>query len=436
MSSARDQLEPAAWALFLALRPRPTEADRATLAGASREEWRRIGQLSLQTFSAPLAYARLRASGLLGSAPDEVQERLGRVYAWNLARNARVLAQVREATDALAEAGIAPLVLKGAHLARLYAQPGARTMGDVDLLVRRPALDAARAVLLGLGYRCDAPSVEVAHHLAPFRRADGVPIELHGSLGEGADEPGWQAGVWERAGPLPGERGLAMEPVDALLFACRHLAVHHGFSTTNALAGLADVALLAEQGVDWDALAARAAQWELAPGAFLCLVLARDLLGAPVPEGLLARLEVPGWEPALASALWTMLHVGGLGATRDLLLPARATLNPPPPASSVLGPAPVTAAIRWLRQAALPPVDDVALEYRRLRSRPWCYLAYPLHWSRLAYTHAGLVRLARRSVREAHRQRFLEQRRVIAAFLGSARQPPEPPPDAPARPVR
>jgi hypothetical protein len=49
---------------------------------------------------------------------------------------------------------------------------------------------------------------------------------------------------------------------------------------------------------------------------------------------------------------------------------------------------------------------------------PWGALGYPLLWSRLAWRHAGLVRLLSAKTRAQVRARRDEHRRALDAVLG------------------
>ena len=84
--------------------------------------------------------------GLTDSLPEDVGQYFEGVYELNAQRNAQLTAQFEAAATAMNAAGITPLVLKGmANLADgVYADPGERTIGDVDLLVPTAQLIAAR----------------------------------------------------------------------------------------------------------------------------------------------------------------------------------------------------------------------------------------------------------------------------------------------------
>lgn len=131
---------------------------------------------------------------------------------------------------AAASAGLAPIVLKGADLARrpeVYA-PGQRAHNDLDLLVAPGDLARWERLLVDLGWRCDRPDAERARRqwFALTYRDPSRPrlqIDLHWSLGE----PGrgrWQLPqVWERSEPLPGACALRRLGRYDLI---SHLALH------------------------------------------------------------------------------------------------------------------------------------------------------------------------------------------------------------------
>ena len=133
----------------------------------------------------PLVLAHVERTGV--AIPDDLRDRLRArqtQHAHAAAVRARVIADVG---DAMAQADVPFLVLKGAALAHLvYGDPRLRPMRDVDLLIRkvdaRPALD----VLRGCGLSPGVASVPPGHHHLPgmAKTVEGatVTIELHHEL--------------------------------------------------------------------------------------------------------------------------------------------------------------------------------------------------------------------------------------------------------------
>jgi putative nucleotidyltransferase-like protein len=144
---------------------------------------------------------------------------VGALFAVHLDHGRRRAARLREGLDRLlvplAERGIEVFVLKGMHTGHSYfAEPGARTMADVDLLVQPGDWQATREVLGALGF-VDVPvpghpeqstwtargagpvrSLELTHAESPWsfdlhRSLDRAPFEgLRTNLGSPAPADG------------------------------------------------------------------------------------------------------------------------------------------------------------------------------------------------------------------------------------------------------
>jgi hypothetical protein len=83
-----------------------------------------------------------------------------------------------EVVGMLRSAGIEPVLLKGAILARWLYRDELRPYGDIDLLVDPARAVQAQAVLRGLGF--EPWPQEVSPHAHPWlRRSDGAEIDLH-----------------------------------------------------------------------------------------------------------------------------------------------------------------------------------------------------------------------------------------------------------------
>jgi hypothetical protein len=118
--------------------------------------------------------------------------------------------------------GIAPVVLKGGTT--FHQGDRALWAKDIDLLLTRDdGVRLARA-LEAAGWRPFAGSTP--HHLAPLRRPDRPPVELHLAL-TGSTGP-LSEGAVERSTPLaglPGARCLA--PADQIEHVTTHQAIEH-----------------------------------------------------------------------------------------------------------------------------------------------------------------------------------------------------------------
>lgn len=395
-------------ALSALWRRHPSDEDVAIVRQLTEPEWTRVAQFALQTFTGQLVHARSLETGLLEGAPEAVRVRLERVHAWNLARNVFAGRQIRVLGDALQDAGVQALVFKGAHLCRVYETRGARAMADLDVLVPRGDLFRSQEVLLHLGYgppgRRPEPLADL-HHLEPFTHERGLPVELHGSLGSTAEATPWQRMIWEARVPFGDEPYAVMNDEDALVYAARHLADHHFFFTTNAIAGLTDIDLLLEK-ADVDEAMRRAEAWGIAPGLRLSIALSDLLVGS-------GRPPPPELEDLLQVAMWMIWDAATLGLGRFKRLPGRPTLNPPPP---------IRAAGRggrrhYLKNALFPDWQDLALEHRFGVKA----VAYPVHWARSLYRHLPMLRMLDPAHRRMEHERWEAKKRFLVDYLRSER---------------
>jgi hypothetical protein len=108
-------------------------------------------------------------------------------------RNLAVDRMTAEVTDALAEAGIRTILLKGPAIVRwLYDDAEVRPYGDCDLLVAPDAVDAAERVLERCGFRpapLDGLPDDVPRHAREWLRP-GAMVDLHQTLAGAEVEAG------------------------------------------------------------------------------------------------------------------------------------------------------------------------------------------------------------------------------------------------------
>lgn len=260
------------------------------LAGAFERETLRL---------LPLAYDNLARLG----CRDPLMGRLKGVYRRAWCENQRLLAKLRPVLAALHGAGIEVALLKGAALVPdYYRSPGLRPMVDLDLAVRRAALDRARAILTRSGWRCDAPpgadDLDYRHALW-FEDDEHSELDLHyhflrDCLDADADAAFWGATeeiAWEG---LPVRR---LQPT-ALLF---HTIVHgvrwNPETPVRWMADAITVVRARPAEIDWDRLVALAAARGTLHRVALGLGYLADELALPVPPRVLARLR--GHRPTL-----------------------------------------------------------------------------------------------------------------------------------------
>lgn len=316
--------------------------------------------------------------------PEWVRHPFARERVDEAAEEQLVRQSIRSVIAGCTEAGLAPLIFKGAALAFThYADPSDRPYVDLDLLVRPAEAPRAALVLEALGYTAavsvtgallaEAPDAATIDRYAPssqvpFTRRDarGTPLEvdLHWRptipqvLAQVFDQDDLHANAV--AVPALGPGARAFGPVHALLLACLHrLAHHHG---SDRLIWLYDLHLLGTRLTDREVahLLHLARHHQVAALCLDGLVRAETAFGSAFPAALLDGLRdaaASGEEPSAMYLVSRLRQVDVLRAD----LAAQATLG---------------ARMRLLREHLFPPASYLRQRYdvQSPLWLPWLYL--------------------------------------------------------------
>ena len=216
-------------------------------------------------------------------------------------------AAFKRISTAFEQRGLQVIVLKGMALAHLaYPEPAVRSMSDIDIWVNPADLAAADLALKAAGL-CYPERTHAGLQLPTAEEAlaersyevPGTPVlvELHGALKSYASlsrerlELVWRRSVVTELGGIPAR---VQHPEDLLLHLCLHAADQHRFSL--GLSPLLDVHRAASRwhGVfDWPAMIADWSVLGISARMYLVLKLARDLLGAPLPDLFFRAVSAP-----------------------------------------------------------------------------------------------------------------------------------------------
>ena len=152
--------------------------------------WEQLFQRANEEAVLPALDRNIRELGPGAFIPSEISDFMSAVESLNRERNTAILDELKTAVILLNEAGIQPILLKGAAYVatRVYINAGDRYLGDLDLLVPESQLGTAVEVLMLHGFAPD-PSDRFGafrHHHPPLSRPGAISIELHHSLGLGA----------------------------------------------------------------------------------------------------------------------------------------------------------------------------------------------------------------------------------------------------------
>lgn len=293
----------------------PAATARLNQLLACELDWRWVVQLAAEHRVRPLLYQSLR--GLApGAVPADVLAGL-RAYAQSLAVRNLVLTRemLRIAAD-LQAAGIPAVPYKGAVLAaQCYGDIALRQFGDLDILIDRRHFAAAKARMLAAGYRphetqIDEPDERYIrhHHDYPLVRTDGLMVELQWGVIQMPLRFPRNLEAWRRSLrpiPLGGTTALAPQPADLLGLLCVHGAKH----LWQQLAWIADIAELVRShpDLDWEETVATAVAGGYRRMLWLGLLLAVNLLEAPVPDGIVAQARADATAVELAAEVGSWL---------------------------------------------------------------------------------------------------------------------------------
>lgn len=228
-------------------------------------------------------------------APEKIQTELrarGRAQALStLAMTAELLRLL----DGFRNEPIEVLAIKGPVLSvRAYGAPGTRPYGDLDLLLRSGDIECATRLMVEAGYEPQVPLSAIKNRRIPgeylFRKtAAGILVELHTELSlryfpktVPIDEYFRRQTTVE----IDGRAVPAMAAEDEFV----HICVHGTKHLWERLMWIADVAaILGRPGkLNWTFVAHSAAQVGATRMVHLGMLLAWDVLGAPLP----AEMEV------------------------------------------------------------------------------------------------------------------------------------------------
>lgn len=247
---------------------------------------------------AALLHDRLR--NLDGATAPALAAQLRHDHLEARARQLQAHATIAKLRSALA---VPFLIIKGPALAqRWYQDPGLRTYVDIDVLVRHANFRAASEALLSAGFTHLLPSWEglLAQGMAEVPMSyQASMVDLHWHL-IARQDPRRAIELHEDAMFDRAQR-LTLGAVDVATLDCEdtllHLCIHSGLDGGRRLYQLVDVDRVMRSGaIDWDVFLLRACETGAQALCAAIIQRCRDLIGTPVPAGLLTDLTpYRGW---------------------------------------------------------------------------------------------------------------------------------------------
>lgn len=241
-------------------------------------QWNEVFDLSKKHSVTQILYRIIRDNPEI-HAPEEIMKRLRAYYLAAVEHNMMIYHNLAKVLNTLKNENIPVIALKGAYLNEtVYGNIAARSMSDIDLLVKKKDLPKAQKALQNAGLLSDTKTIlldlhcEITHDL-------NMDIE----------------GIWGRSerAEVAGCEILVLSPADMLVTTCIHLSYHHMFQFSG-LRSVNDIKAIIDfyrERMNWNEVIERSLEWGVGNSIYLSLVLVRDLLGADIPENCLKNLK-------------------------------------------------------------------------------------------------------------------------------------------------
>lgn len=267
------------------------------LAGSADLDWDYLFQLARRHAVVPLLYLELarEASDLI---PSSILAQLKLQYQQNSARNTILTAELCRLIELFKQHGIETIPYKGPALALFaYGDLALRRFVDLDVIVRKQDVPAARDLLFREGYTLTKPLTQAQqelllrtqHNLQFARDNRRILLELHWEVAPHLFATSVQENeLWQNltAMVINGYEVNALTAEDLLFSLCVHGSRH----LWERLGWICDVAeLISRHDLNWEALLQRAAAADSERMFLLGLQLAQRLLQARVPSEMQRR---------------------------------------------------------------------------------------------------------------------------------------------------
>lgn len=272
----------------------------ALTAPLDEEQWQALLAEADRQNITPYLYTLLVNLNISHGIKIPQREILNQLHLSNTVRNMLILHDAEIILKSLQKAGIPAAGLKGVYLLEhVYPDIAARSMNDIDLLVRKPDLPKCLEVMDELGYKTVtyfslADENIDTKHVPPMKKESGPLVELHWTLLE-EDEPFTidAEAIWQRTVParIANADALALGVEDLILHLCLHLAYQHYLNL--GLRGLMDIALVIHKfrpKIDWQKLVQISRSWGAERVAALTLKLVETQLNVPIPPDVFSAL--------------------------------------------------------------------------------------------------------------------------------------------------
>lgn len=250
----------------------------------------------------PFVYWSIKSANL-ESVPSSVMAQLTADFNSNAVYNLTLTRELFRLLDLFRSNSIQAIPFKGPVLASLvYGNIALRQFWDLDILVRPEDFIKAKDLLLSEGYvpwhtlsaeqYKDLVRNDKHNHDSRFSKSNSkTHIELHWSAFPGTYSSRLEThSLFERAEPMVilGHEILSLSPEDTLLFLCHHGTRHRW----TRISWICDITvLLKRKAINWPYIIEFTRNSGIERSLNLGILLAEDLLMAPIPENVLQNVR-------------------------------------------------------------------------------------------------------------------------------------------------
>jgi hypothetical protein len=272
-------------------------------------DWERFVALMAYHELYSFFYIPLKEAGVL--IPPDLEISLSRNYHGSLLNSIKAWQEFLLLSDAFRGVNIAMVPLKGvAFLADVYRDHPARSMADIDILVKEEEFEVVRRLLLGLGYEPVNSGGNEAYWLhqhceltfAKKRQEGCFALDVHFRLDFKRPRTVQLPHLWERIKKVSiDERDIMLlSPEDQLFSLALHQRRFGGkiFCLKNIL-DLAMILKKYENTFDWNYVAFEARAGKMEAAIFFILMQAQLFFGTNVPPSAWKQFNVSSYKKTL-----------------------------------------------------------------------------------------------------------------------------------------
>lgn len=245
----------------------------------------------------PMLYKKLAPYGLR----DERYEKIKGIYRYTLYKNSIIMSGFHKIAQALHNAGIRVMLLKGgALILKYYQDRGVRPMNDIDLLIEKQHVRHAIDILSGLGWQDSGQqNFDLSLNRYPtitLLGRHGFELDLHWNIMTEYGNQDFSSNLWQASSifNFQGVPIFLLGAEDQIMHNCAHGVKWNELPPIRWIPDVLAI-LNTESDLSWTSLALKCRERKLTMPVRSCLRYLKSNFNAPVPDiamGILDALPV------------------------------------------------------------------------------------------------------------------------------------------------